>query len=161
MRPPHPNLSHPFFSSPRRSLSTVNGSFDADNSFCFLTYPITFSGNKKNDIGPSTPATSSISAAAEAAAARNSALPHGKVFTVRPITSWIDKLASQHGSPTGAHNPASNITSHASPPEPGKKYNKRELVLKTMQDSYTEIILPFKTDKALLEEYINVGGSLR
>ncbi|KAG0286540.1 hypothetical protein BGZ97_007387 [Linnemannia gamsii] len=30
-----------------------------------------------------------------------------------------------------------------------------------MQDSYTEIILPFKTDKALLEEYINVGGSLR
>jgi len=88
-------------------------------------------------------------------------LPHGKVFTVRPITSWIDKLASQHGAPTGTHNPASNITSPSSPPEPGKKYNKRELVLKTMQDSYTEIILPFKTDKALLEEYINVGGSLR
>ncbi|KAG0088771.1 hypothetical protein BGZ92_005750 [Podila epicladia] len=119
------------------------------------------SGTVIASAGPTSTATSSISAAAEAAATRNSALPHGKVFTVRPITSWIDKLASQHGSPTGAHNPASNITSPSSPPEPGKKYNKRELVLKTMQDSYTEIILPFKTDKALLEEYINVGGSLR
>ncbi|KAF9562517.1 hypothetical protein EC968_005215 [Mortierella alpina] len=109
--------------------------------------------------GPSS--TSSISAAAEAAAASNSALPHGKVFTVRPITSWIDKLAREHGSPTGSHVNTQLPSSPASPADPNKKYNKRELVLKTMQDSYTEIILPFKTDKALLEEYINVGGSLR
>ncbi|KAF9352743.1 hypothetical protein BGX34_012003 [Mortierella sp. NVP85] len=45
-------------------------------------------------------------------------------------------------------------------PEP-EKYQKRELALKTMQDSYTEVIYPFKSDKALLEEYINVAGSLR
>ncbi|KAF9581344.1 hypothetical protein BGW38_001681 [Lunasporangiospora selenospora] len=89
---------------------------------------------------------------------KSASLPHGKVFTVRPITSWIDKLASQHGSPTttGGHG-ASSPVEH----QPAKKYQKRELVLKTMQDSYTEIILPFKTDKALLEEYINVGGTLR
>ncbi|KAF9400107.1 hypothetical protein BGZ94_005542 [Podila epigama] len=120
------------------------------------------SGTVVISAGPTPTASTSTSAAsaagAGAATASNSALPHGKVFTVRPITSWIDKLASQHGSPTGTHNP---ITSPSSPPEPGKKYNKRELVLKTMQDSYTEIILPFKTDKALLEEYINVGGTLR
>ncbi|KAG0200188.1 hypothetical protein BGX28_006670 [Mortierella sp. GBA30] len=111
--------------------------------------------------GPSSSSTSSITAAAEAAAASNSALPHGKVFTVRPITSWIDKLAGQHGSPTGGHINTSLPSSPASPADPNKNYQKRELVLKTMQDSYTEIILPFKTDKALLEEYINVGGSLR
>ncbi|KAF9353979.1 hypothetical protein BGX26_008257 [Mortierella sp. AD094] len=81
------------------------------------------------------------------------ALPHGKVFTVRPIKSWIDKIASEHGSP-GGHFAAST-------PQADKKYHKRELVLKTMQDSYTEIILPFKSDKTLLEEYINVGGTLR
>ncbi|CAO3570903.1 unnamed protein product [Mortierella alpina] len=111
--------------------------------------------------GPGPSSTSSIAAAAEAAAASNSALPHGKVFTVRPITSWIDKLAREHGSPTGSHVNTSLPSSPASPADPNKKYNRRELVLKTMQDSYTEIILPFKTDKALLEEYINVGGSLR
>ncbi|KAF9190499.1 hypothetical protein BGZ51_008538 [Haplosporangium sp. Z 767] len=105
------------------------------------------------------PQPTSLSATAEAAAAAatNSTLPHGKIFTVRPVTSWIDKLASQHGSPTGTL----GHTASTSPAEPAKKYQKRELVLKTMQDSYTEIILPFKTDKALLEEYINVGGSLR
>ncbi|KAG0351894.1 hypothetical protein BG005_008637 [Podila minutissima] len=78
--------------------------------------------------------------------------PGAKVFTVRPITSWIDKLASEHGSPTGQ--PSS--TKDSAP-----KYQKRELVLKTMKDSYTEIILPFSTDKALLEEYINWGGNVR
>ncbi|KAF8923181.1 acyl-CoA thioester hydrolase [Dissophora ornata] len=87
--------------------------------------------------------------------ALNTSLPHGKVFTVRPITSWIDKLAGQHGSPGG------HSSSIAEAPLPGKQYQKRDLVLKTMQDSYTEVILPFKTDKALLEEYINVDGSLR
>ncbi|KAG0047333.1 hypothetical protein BGZ83_007584 [Gryganskiella cystojenkinii] len=103
--------------------------------------------------GPTSSSTSSITAAAATVAQLNSALPHGKVFTVRPITSWIDKLANQHGSPTGSHS--------STPASPAKSYQKRALVLKTMQDSYTEIILPFKTDKALLEEYINVGGTLR
>ncbi|KAK3810506.1 MAG: acyl-CoA hydrolase [Linnemannia elongata] len=112
------------------------------------------SGTVVASAGPSS--SSSITAAAQAAAANNSALPHGKVFTVRPITSWIDKLANQHGAPTGTH-----INPTGSPTEPPKKYQKRDLLLRTMQDSYTEIILPFKTDKALLEEYINVGGSLR
>ncbi|KAG0361075.1 HotDog domain-containing protein [Gamsiella multidivaricata] len=88
-------------------------------------------------------------------ASTNPALPHGKVFTVRPVTSWIDKLASEHGSPGG------HVVNNAAFPEPEKKYQKRDLLLKTMQDSYTEIILPFRTDKALLEEYINVGGTLR
>ncbi|KAF9154007.1 hypothetical protein BG015_002150 [Linnemannia schmuckeri] len=113
------------------------------------------SGTVVASAGPS--GSSSITAAAQAAAANNSALPHGKVFTVRPVTSWIDKLANQHGAPTGTH-----INPTGSPAEPPKKkYQKRDLLLRTMQDSYTEIILPFKTDKALLEEYINVGGSLR
>jgi acyl-coenzyme A thioesterase 9 len=85
------------------------------------------------------------------------ALPHGKIFTVRPVVSWIDKLASQHGSPGAHHSPT---FSSPSAPEP-EKYQKRELALKTMQDSYTEVIYPFKSDKALLEEYINVAGSLR
>ncbi|KAF9900424.1 hypothetical protein EC991_007340 [Linnemannia zychae] len=107
-------------------------------------------------VGTTGSKSSSITAAAEAAAATNSSLPHGKVFTVRPITSWIDKLANQHGAPTGTH-----INPTGTPAEPAKKYQKRDLLLRTMQDSYTEIILPFKTDKALLEEYINVGGSLR
>jgi acyl-coenzyme A thioesterase 9 len=89
--------------------------------------------------------------AAAAAAEANS--PRNKVFTVRPITSWIDKLAQRHGSPTS--------TSAQGNADPNKKYSKRELVLKTMQQSYTEIILPFATDKALLEEYINYGGTVR
>ncbi|KAF9897719.1 hypothetical protein BX616_005101, partial [Lobosporangium transversale] len=83
--------------------------------------------------------------------------PNGKVFTVRPLTSWIDKLASEHGSPGAHFVPNNNLDSSQQP----KKYQKRELVLKSMEDSYTEIILPFKSDKALLEEYINVGGTLR
>ncbi|KAG0254709.1 hypothetical protein DFQ27_006713 [Actinomortierella ambigua] len=84
-------------------------------------------------------------------------LPHGKVFTVRPVTSWIDKLAMQHGSPTSTT--VSKVT--ATKTTDTTKYEKRDLVLKTMQDSYTEVILPFASDKSLLEEYINVGGSLR
>ncbi|KAF9413487.1 hypothetical protein BGZ94_000712, partial [Podila epigama] len=79
--------------------------------------------------------------------------PRTKVFTVRPITSWIDKLANDHGSPTGQQLSQGGAPAHT--------YQKRELVLKTMQDSYTEIILPFSTDKALLEEYINFGGAVR
>ncbi|KAI7823815.1 HotDog domain-containing protein, partial [Gamsiella multidivaricata] len=75
-------------------------------------------------------------------------------FTVRPITSWIDKLAQDHGSPTST---SSSSQSKAN----DKKYQKRDLVLKKMQDSYTEIILPFGKDKALLEEYINFGGTVR
>lgn len=73
---------------------------------------------------------------------------------MRPIKSWIDKIAKEHGSPGGGHIPTSV-------PEPVKQYKKRDLVLKTMQESYTEIILPFKSDKVLLEEYINVAGTLR
>lgn len=88
-----------------------------------------------------------------AAAAAEANNPRNKVFTVRPITSWIDKLAQRHGSPTS--------TSAQGNADPSKKYSKRELVLKTMQQSYTEIILPFATDKALLEEYINYGGTVR
>ncbi|KAF9200271.1 hypothetical protein BGZ49_009529 [Haplosporangium sp. Z 27] len=84
------------------------------------------------------------------AAASEAAQGH-KVFTVRPITSWIDKLAQSHGSPASV----SSLT------DPNKKYEPRALVLKTMQDSYTEIILPFGKDKALLEEYINFGGHVR
>ncbi|KAF8974107.1 hypothetical protein BGZ46_009770 [Entomortierella lignicola] len=84
------------------------------------------------------------------AAASEAAQGH-KVFTVRPITSWIDKLAQSHGSPASV----SSFT------DPNKKYEQRALVLKTMQDSYTEIILPFGKDKALLEEYINFGGHVR
>lgn len=83
------------------------------------------------------------------------ALPQGKIFTVRPITSWIDKLARDHGSPGG------HVINTLAFPDPEITYQKRDLVLKTMQDSYTEVILPFSTDKALLEEYINVGGTLR
>ncbi|KAF9925510.1 hypothetical protein FBU30_004729 [Linnemannia zychae] len=94
---------------------------------------------------------SPVSAAAAAAAEANA--PRNKVFTVRPITSWIDKLAQQHGSPTS--------TSAQENADPNKKYSERDLVLKTMQDSYTEIILPFAKDKALLEEYINFGGTVR
>ncbi|KAF9955072.1 hypothetical protein BGZ72_004027 [Mortierella alpina] len=81
--------------------------------------------------------------------------PRNKVFTVRPITSWIDKLAQDHGSPTSTSAASSEQSASK------KKYEKRELVLRTMQDSYTEIILPFATDKALLEEYINFGGNVR
>ncbi|KAF9399932.1 hypothetical protein BGX21_005326, partial [Mortierella sp. AD011] len=79
------------------------------------------------------------------ASAVSTAAEGNKMFTVRPVTSWIDKLAQMHGSPTLS-------------PDPIKKYEKRDLILKTMQDSYTEIILPFAKDKALLEEYINFGG---
>ncbi|KAF9355784.1 hypothetical protein BGX26_006134 [Mortierella sp. AD094] len=93
------------------------------------------------------PSPLSASAASVAAAEGN------KVFTVRPITSWIDKLAQMHGSPTSGNN---NTVA-----DPTKKYEKRDLLLKTMQDSYTEIILPFAKDKALLEEYINFGGHIR
>ncbi|KAF9116465.1 hypothetical protein BGX27_002497 [Mortierella sp. AM989] len=74
-----------------------------------------------------------------------------KVFTVRPITSWVEKLASQQRSTAG----------HFSTIDATKKFRKRELIQKTMQDSYTEIIMPFKSDKKLLEEYINVGGTIR
>ncbi|KAG0210209.1 hypothetical protein BGX28_009514 [Mortierella sp. GBA30] len=86
-------------------------------------------------------------------AAAEASVPR-KVFTVRPITSWIDKLAREHGSPTST---SSSSTEQTTP----KKYEKRDLVLKKMQDSYTEIILPFASDKALLEEYINFGGNVR
>ena len=92
---------------------------------------------------------------ASTAAAFNASSPRTKVFTVRPITSWIDKLASQHGSPTSTHSDGNGATIKT------KTYQKRELVLKKMQDSYTEIILPFAKDKALLEEYINFRGTVR
>ncbi|KAI1317725.1 hypothetical protein EDD11_007899 [Mortierella claussenii] len=97
-----------------------------------------------------------VVATSEPLASSTSATSNRKIFTVRPITSWIDKLASQHGSPSSHF-----LNSANSAPEPTKQYQKRELVLKTMQDSYTEVILPFSSDKILLEEYINVGGSLR
>ncbi|KAG0376285.1 hypothetical protein BGX24_007983 [Mortierella sp. AD032] len=97
--------------------------------------------------------SSSLISPVSAAAAAEANSPRNKVFTVRPITSWIDKLAQQHGSPTS--------TSAAGNADPNKKYSKRDLVLKKMQDSYTEIILPFATDNALLEEYINFGGTVR
>jgi hypothetical protein len=103
----------------------------------------------KTPIGSSSTFISPVAAAAAAEA--NS--PRNKVFAVRPITSWIDKLAQLHGSPTS--------TSASGNADPNKKYSKREPVLKTMQHSYTEIILPFATDKALLEEYISFGGTVR
>ncbi|GJJ77586.1 acyl-coenzyme A thioesterase 9 [Entomortierella parvispora] len=89
------------------------------------------------------------------AAVLTASSPRTKVFTVRPITSWIDKLASQHGSPTSTHSDENGATIKK------KTYQKRELVLKKMQDSYTDVILPFAKDKALLEEYINFGGTVR
>ncbi|KAG0065636.1 hypothetical protein BGZ89_008092 [Linnemannia elongata] len=97
--------------------------------------------------------TSTFISPVSAAAAAEANNPRNKVFTVRPITSWIDKLAQRHGSPTS--------TVSQGNADHNKKYSKRELVLKTMQQSYTEIILPFATDKALLEEYINYGGTVR
>ncbi|KAF9180335.1 hypothetical protein BGZ51_006053 [Haplosporangium sp. Z 767] len=100
--------------------------------------------------GPESPSTIITPSTASATVRSNSAL--NKVFSVRPITSWIDKLARDHGSPN------STALSHDDLPS---KYHKRDLALKTMQDSYTEIILPFTTDKALLEEYINFGGTVR
>ncbi|KAG0304360.1 hypothetical protein BGZ98_005616 [Dissophora globulifera] len=75
-----------------------------------------------------------------------------KAFTVLPVISWIDKLAQDHGSPA----PAS-----ISDGETLKMHKKRNLVLRTMRDSYTEIILPFAKDKALLEEYITFEGAIR
>ncbi|KAG0251770.1 hypothetical protein BG011_007377 [Mortierella polycephala] len=101
-----------------------------------------------HDLGP--PSTV-ITPSTASANVRSNSTP-SKVFTVRPITSWIDKLARDHGSPNSA------TMSHDDLPS---EYQKRDLVLKTMQDSYTEIILPFATDKALLEEYINFGGTVR
>ncbi|KAF9432525.1 hypothetical protein BGZ76_010667 [Entomortierella beljakovae] len=75
-----------------------------------------------------------------------------KVFTVRPTTSWIDTLAQIHGAPLSV---SSGIV------DPDVKYDDRKLVLKTMTDSYTEVILPFGKDKELLEEYVNFGGNIR
>ncbi|KAF9941494.1 hypothetical protein BGZ65_002863 [Modicella reniformis] len=75
-----------------------------------------------------------------------------RIFKVRPITAWIDKLAQEHGSPASNSDTAAELT---------KKCKKRDLVLRSMQDSYTEIILPFAKDKGLLEEYVNYGGNIR
>ncbi|KAK3829219.1 MAG: acyl-CoA thioester hydrolase [Benniella sp.] len=75
-----------------------------------------------------------------------------KIFNVKPATLWIDKLAQEHGSPTSTVISAN---------ESNKSYKKRELVLRSMQDSYIEIILPFSKDKGLQEEYVNFSGSIR
>jgi acyl-coenzyme A thioesterase 9 len=75
-----------------------------------------------------------------------------KIFNVKPATLWIDKLAQEHGSPTSTVIPAN---------ESNKSYKKRELVLRSMQDSYIEIILPFSKDKGLQEEYVNFSGNIR
>ncbi|KAH8550571.1 acyl-CoA thioester hydrolase [Umbelopsis sp. PMI_123] len=70
-----------------------------------------------------------------------------KVFTVRPVTFWMDKLLEPENSkqvtestvPTGEHT----------------------VVEKTMADSYMEEYLPLKSSPELLEEYIFFDGRVR
>ncbi|KAF9203114.1 hypothetical protein BGZ49_006768 [Haplosporangium sp. Z 27] len=136
----------------RRALTTLKPLFNSNTKVVSETASIEKAGTEiLEKLGSSS--AGRIVATSGSVASKTLALPHGKVFTVRPIKSWIDKIAKEHGSPGG------QPVAAAATPE--KKYQKRELVLKTMQDSYTEIILPFKSDKTLLEEYINVGGTLR
>ncbi|KAF8978706.1 hypothetical protein BGZ46_006228 [Entomortierella lignicola] len=136
----------------RRALTTLKPLFNSNTKVVSETASIEKAGTEILEKLGSTSA-GRIVATSGSVASKTLALPHGKVFTVRPIKSWIDKIAKEHGSPGG------QPVAAAATPE--KKYQKRDLVLKTMQDSYTEIILPFKSDKTLLEEYINVGGTLR
>lgn len=44
---------------------------------------------------------------------------------------------------------------------PAAGTGERKLVFKKMQDSYTEVFLPFKSDPHLLEEYVSVHGGIR
>ncbi|KAI9256071.1 acyl-CoA thioester hydrolase [Helicostylum pulchrum] len=69
-----------------------------------------------------------------------------KVYTVRPVTFWMDKILEKENKrpldiPTTQYQQAS--------------------VKKTMADSYMEEYLPFKSTPALLDEYITTGGKVR
>ncbi|KAI7880257.1 putative acyl-CoA hydrolase [Mucor mucedo] len=67
------------------------------------------------------------------------------VYTVRPNGFWMDKIL--------AHESKKPIVNANAQP--------RKLIDKTMFDSYIEEYLPFKSDPALLDEYIFSDGKIR
>lgn len=69
-----------------------------------------------------------------------------KVYTVRPVAFWMDKiLEKENKRPLDI--PATEYE-HVSVP-------------KTMLDSYMEEYLPFKSSPELLDEYVTTGGKVR
>ncbi|KAI8068416.1 acyl-CoA hydrolase [Gongronella butleri] len=72
--------------------------------------------------------------------------PEDLLYTVRPVNYWMDKIMESE---------KCKDINDKTPRKP------RELVEKTMKDSYIEIFLPFKSSKELLEEYIFVDGRIR
>ncbi|CAO3662854.1 unnamed protein product [Umbelopsis ramanniana] len=70
-----------------------------------------------------------------------------KLFTVRPVSLWMDKLLETERS--------KQVTESHSPKV------ERQVVEKTMADSYMEQYLPLKSSPQLLDEYIFFDGRIR
>ncbi|ORX49461.1 hypothetical protein DM01DRAFT_1308943 [Hesseltinella vesiculosa] len=72
--------------------------------------------------------------------------PHtaSKTYTVRPVAFWMDKILAKENK--------KQLFEHTQP---------RKLVLKSMNESYMEEFLPFKSSPALLDEYVTKNGAIR
>ncbi|KAI9481151.1 MAG: HotDog domain-containing protein [Benjaminiella poitrasii] len=73
-------------------------------------------------------------------------LQREKIYTVRPVTFWMDKILEKE------NKRPLNI--------PADQY-QHKIIQKTMMDSYMEEYLPFKSSPALLDEYITTAGKIR
>ncbi|KAG2182993.1 hypothetical protein INT44_005974 [Umbelopsis vinacea] len=72
---------------------------------------------------------------------------HEKLFTVRPVSLWMDKLLETERSKEVKESPNPTV--------------ERQVVEKTMADSYMEQYLPLKSSPQLLDEYIFFDGRVR
>ncbi|KAI8061196.1 HotDog domain-containing protein [Gongronella butleri] len=68
-----------------------------------------------------------------------------KIYTVRPVAFWMDKILEKENRKLLAP----------------KHHPVRQLVSKSMKDSYMEEFLPFSTSPAFLDDYISKNGSIR
>ncbi|KAI9274699.1 HotDog domain-containing protein [Phascolomyces articulosus] len=71
---------------------------------------------------------------------------HDRLYSVLPNRFWIDKVMERE---------------NQKPIDESHPQKPRQLIEKTMADSYMEMNLPFKSSPALLEEYIFVDGRIR
>lgn len=69
-----------------------------------------------------------------------------KVYTVRPVAFWMDKILEKE---------------NKRPLDVSPTQYQHVSVNKAMSDSYMEEYLPFKSSPTLLDEYITTGGKVR
>ncbi|KAI9029658.1 HotDog domain-containing protein, partial [Phycomyces nitens] len=68
-----------------------------------------------------------------------------KVYTVRPVTFWMDKVLETENKKSLTEN----------------VFQDRPQIMKKMSDSYIEELLPFKSSPELLDKYVTAKGTIR